>query len=156
MRLVMQRILGHSLAGHVPLGRQLCIGGAMRGLCCRGSLPLRVLAIMSLKYQVVWCTMKALASECVALLCWFIWKLYMWHFLQHDRRWRHMSFSRRFHRLQSEEMSCLDLYNSFSTYPCIVLIFILGASVIHLASQKKLYSLSWKSLLESHFLTYEK
>ena len=76
----------------LPQGIYLYNRYAHEGFVLSGFLTLRVPTFMNVKHWVVRCTMRVLASECVALLCRLISKLCMWRFLQHDSRWRHVFF----------------------------------------------------------------
>jgi len=50
-----------------------------------------------------------LASACTALLCRLVRRLFMCLFVQHDSKWRQLSFSFNGHRLHSGEISCLRI-----------------------------------------------
>ena len=49
------------------------------------------------------------ASACTTLLCQFVLRLFMFLFVQHDSRWRHVSFWWDLHRLHVGDMSCLRM-----------------------------------------------
>jgi hypothetical protein len=46
---------------------------------------------------------------CIALLRWFVFRLFMCLLVQHDSKWRHVSFWWDVHRLQVGDMSCLRM-----------------------------------------------
>ena len=68
-----------------------------------------------------------------------------------------MSFSLRWQRLHNGDMLCLStrLFTIAHILPYqIISICDICASEIHLASQKMLDTIGWRSLIESHLLTY--
>ena len=50
-----------------------------------------------------------LANACATSLCRFVSRLFMCLFLQHERKWRHVSFWHDGHGLHRGHMSCLRM-----------------------------------------------
>lgn len=48
-------------------------------------------------------------TACIALLCWFVFKLFMCLVVQHESRWGHVAFSWDAHSLNVEDMFCLKM-----------------------------------------------
>ena len=70
---------------------------------------------MSVKHLVVGWTRRVMASVCTDFLCPLVWWLLMCLFVQHNMRWRQLSFGFSGHRLHNWEISCLRMcvYGSF-------------------------------------------
>ena len=80
-----------------------------QGMVLSGVCSLVLLAFIRVKHQVAGWASNVFASACTTLLCWFILRLFMCLFVQHDNRWRHVSFCRDVHRLHVGNMFCLTL-----------------------------------------------
>lgn len=65
---------------------------------------------ISVKHLVVGISSNLLASRCIVLLCQSVLRLIMCLFVQHDRKWRHLSLCCDVHRLHKGDMSCLRMY----------------------------------------------
>ena len=95
-------------------------------------------------------------STCIALLCLLGLRLFRCLFVQHESRWRHVSFCLREHKLHNVEMSCLKA--------CFMVVAEIAAITkfqhlcnyalgIHGVSQNRLVHFKFIYLLSSHFLT---
>jgi hypothetical protein len=72
--------------------------------------------LIRVKQQVVGWASSAFVGACIALLCLFVLRLFMCSLMQHDCRWRHVSFWWDVHRLCLGNMSCLRMW-FFSVVP---------------------------------------
>ena len=55
------------------------------------------------------CANSVLASVCIALLCRFVFRLFMCLLMQHDNRWRHVSFLWDVRKVHVGDMFCLRM-----------------------------------------------
>ena len=74
------------------------------------SLMLR--ALIKVKQWVVGWASIVFVSACIALLCRFVLRLFMFLLMQHDSRWRHVSFWWDVHKLHVEGLSYLRIFGS--------------------------------------------
>jgi hypothetical protein len=65
---------------------------------------------IGVKHLVVGISSNLLVSACIALLCQLDPRLITCLFVQHDRKWRHLSFCCDVHRLHKGDMSCSRRY----------------------------------------------
>jgi hypothetical protein len=71
-----------------------------------GLQSLMLLTLIKVKQWVVGWTRSVFASACIALLRWFVLRFYMCLLMQHDSRWRNVSFWWDVQRLHVGNMSC--------------------------------------------------
>ena len=67
-------------------------GSSHEGMVLSGVQPLMLPALIRVKQRVVGWASSVFANVCIALLCQFVLRLFMWLLVQHDSRWRHVSF----------------------------------------------------------------
>ena len=84
-------------------------GSSHEGMVLSSLRSLILRALIRVKQRVVGWASSVFASACIALLCWFVLRLFMCLLVQHDSRWRHVSFWWDVHRLHVGDMSCLRM-----------------------------------------------
>lgn len=96
---------------------------------------------------------RVLAIACNALLWWLVHRLLMCLFVQHESRWRHVSFWRDVQRLLRGDVSGLRTcflqqlprylpYRNLRT--CVICVLVIQGASHH----------KWRSVVESHLRTY--
>ena len=73
-----------------------------------GVQPLILQALTRVNQWVVGWASSVFVSAWIALLCWFVLRLFMCLLMQDDSRWRHVSFCWDVHRGHVEDMPCLN------------------------------------------------
>ena len=84
-------------------------GSSHEGMVLSGVRSLMLPTSIRVKQQVVGWASSVFATMHIALLCWFVLRLFMCLLLQCDSRWRHVLFWWDVNRLHVGDMSCLRI-----------------------------------------------
>ena len=73
-------------------------GSTHKGMVLSGVRSLVLHMLVRLKHWVVGWANNVFASVCISLMCRFVLRLFICSFVQHNNKWRHVSFGRDVHR----------------------------------------------------------